>query len=48
MVEALDAKVLKLARTNIGPIGIGDLASGATRELTPEEVRTLQRATLRS
>ena len=43
MVEALDAKVLKLARIAIGTIEIGDLASGATRALTREEVASLQR-----
>lgn len=47
MVEALEAKVFKLVRTKIGSIEIGDLADGATRELTQEEVRALQRATLR-
>lgn len=43
MVEALDAKVLKLVRTAIGPLRIGDLPIGKTRELTPEEVRLLMR-----
>jgi pseudouridine synthase len=41
MVEALGCKVLKLARVAIGPIGIGRLAVGASRELTAEEVRSL-------
>jgi pseudouridine synthase len=41
MVEALEAKVLKLARIAIGPISIGDLESGKTRELTREELDTL-------
>ena len=41
MVEALGAKVIKLARVAIGPIGIGKLAIGASRELTEEEVRVL-------
>lgn len=41
MVEALEAKVLKLARIAIGGIGIGDLESGKTRELTREELDTL-------
>jgi 23S rRNA pseudouridine2605 synthase len=41
MVEALDAKVLKLVRVAIGPIRIGDLPIGATRELTREEVKAL-------
>jgi len=42
MVEALDAKVLKLVRTRIGAIEIGGLEIGKTRVLTPEEVRSLQ------
>jgi 23S rRNA pseudouridine2605 synthase len=41
MVEALDAKVLKLVRTRIGNIEIGGLEIGKTRVLTPEEVRSL-------
>ena len=43
MVEALEAKVLKLVRVAIGPIRIGDLPIGKVRELTPDEVRTLTR-----
>jgi len=42
MVEALDAKVLKLVRVAIGPIRIGDLQIGKTRELTADEVRSLR------
>ena len=38
MVEALDAKVVSLARVAIGDVALGDLAEGATRELTAEEV----------
>jgi pseudouridine synthase len=41
MVEALDAKVLKLVRTQIGPIEIAGLEIGKHRELTTEEVRML-------
>ena len=41
MVEALDAKVLKLVRVAIGPIRIGDLPIGKTRALTGQEVRML-------
>ena len=41
MVEALGAKVLKLVRTAIGPIAIGDLEPGKTRELTAAEVRMI-------
>ncbi len=38
MIEAVDSKVLKLVRTAIGPIRIGDLPIGKWRHLTPEEV----------
>ena len=48
MVEALDAKVVSLTRTAIGQIGLGDLASGATRELTSSEVAALLRACAKS
>jgi 23S rRNA pseudouridine2605 synthase len=41
MVEALDAKVLKLERTAIGPVTLGDLPPGTTRELTAEELAQL-------
>lgn len=43
MVEALDAKVLKLVRVAIGPVQIGELAIGKARELTAAEVRALTR-----
>jgi 23S rRNA pseudouridine2605 synthase len=42
MVEAIDAKVLKLVRVAIGPIGIGELEIGKMRELTADEVRVLR------
>jgi 23S rRNA pseudouridine2605 synthase len=42
MVEALGAKVLKLVRTHIGSIEIGGLEIGKCRDLTPDEVRSLQ------
>jgi pseudouridine synthase len=42
MVEALGAKVLTLVRTTIGPLAIGELPIGRTRELTAEEVRKLR------
>ena len=45
MLEAVDSKVLKLVRTAIGPIRIGDLPVGKWRELTPEEVRILKSPT---
>ncbi|MEK6374800.1 MAG: pseudouridine synthase [Acidobacteriota bacterium] len=41
MVEALDAKVLKLVRVAIGAIRIGGLQMGKARELTAEEVKGL-------
>lgn len=41
MVEALGAKVLKLVRTAVGPLGIGDLQIGRYRALTREEVAIL-------
>ena len=41
MIEAAGSKVLKLVRTAIGPIRIGDLPIGCWRELTQEEVRSL-------
>ena len=48
MVEALDAKVLKLVRVAIGSIRIGDLQIGKSRELTPNEVKMLSGAPLPS
>jgi pseudouridine synthase len=41
MIEAIGAKVLKLVRTRIGEIAIGDLAIGTHRELTSAELRQL-------
>lgn len=41
MIEAIDSKVLKLVRTAIGPIRIGDLPIGKWRLLTSEEVQAL-------
>jgi 23S rRNA pseudouridine2605 synthase len=41
MIEAIGGKVLKLVRTRIGEISIGDLPIGKHRELTPSEVRSL-------
>ena len=41
MVEALDAKVLKLVRVSIGPLAIGKLPIGKWRPLTPVEVRAV-------
>jgi 23S rRNA pseudouridine2605 synthase len=47
MVEALDAKVLKLVRTQIGPIATGELASGQYRALTGDELKILRNASTR-
>ncbi len=41
MVEALGAKVLKLVRTQIGPIAIAGLEIGKHRALAPGEIRQL-------
>jgi 23S rRNA pseudouridine2605 synthase len=41
MIEAIGSKVLKLVRTGIGPIQIGDLRIGTWRKLRPEEVDRL-------
>ncbi len=41
MIEAVGSKVLKLVRTAIGPIRIGDLPIGHFRSLTPAEVAAL-------
>jgi 23S rRNA pseudouridine2605 synthase len=41
MIEAVGSKVLKLVRTAIGPIRIGDLPIGKWRKLTEEEVAQL-------
>ncbi len=42
MLEAVDSKVLKLVRTAIGPLRIGDLCIGKYRSLTPAEVDSLR------
>jgi 23S rRNA pseudouridine2605 synthase len=42
MVEAVGAKVLKLVRTEIGSLRIGDLEVGKYRELTADEVAKLR------
>jgi len=41
MIEAIGSKVLKLVRTEIGGLRIGDLPIGKYRELSPAEVRLL-------
>ena len=41
MIEAVGSKVLKLVRTEIGGVPIGDLAIGKFRELTLQEIQML-------
>jgi 23S rRNA pseudouridine2605 synthase len=41
MVEAIGSSAVELVRVAIGDVVIGSLAAGATRALTPEEVRKL-------
>jgi len=41
MIEAIGSKVLKLVRTEIGSVRIGDLPIGKYRELTPDEAKML-------
>jgi pseudouridine synthase len=48
MVEALGARVLKLVRVKVGPIGIGRLAIGTWRMLTRSEVDALTKEDQRS
>jgi 23S rRNA pseudouridine2605 synthase len=43
MFSALHIEVLRLIRVAIGPLQLGDLPKGATRELTLDEVRNLRR-----
>lgn len=42
MFEALGLRVLGLTRVRFGPLHLGELAPGSTRELTPREVSALQ------
>ena len=44
MCEAVGHSVVRLVRTRIGPLADRSLAPGAWRELTGDEVRSLQRA----
>ena len=44
MLEAVGHPVLGLARTAIGPLGLGRLKPGTWRRLSPDEVRALYRA----
>lgn len=44
MIEAIGGHVLKLVRIRIGPLRLGALTPGACRALTPDEIRSLQKA----
>lgn len=44
MLAAAGYPVRRLARTAIGPVGIGRLKPGTYRKLTPDEIRALYRA----
>lgn len=44
MFEAVDHKVLRLVRTELGPLKLGRLKPGALRKLGPQEVAGLYRA----
>lgn len=48
MIEALGRQVLLLRRIRLGPLLLGDVGSGAFRELTPEEVDQLYSAAKRA
>ena len=42
LLEAFDIDVLRLVRTAIGAVALGDLAKGAWRPLTPAEIASLE------
>lgn len=44
LLAALDLDTLRLVRVRIGALDLGDLAKGAARELTPDEIAALQRS----
>jgi 23S rRNA pseudouridine2605 synthase len=44
LLEACGCDVLRLVRIAVGPLRLGDLAAGAWRELSAEEVQSLSRA----
>ena len=45
MLAAIGHKVRVLKRVSIGPLKLGELPKGAHRPLTPQELRTLKKAT---
>ena len=44
MMDAVGFPVIDLVRTQFGPIRLGTLAPGETRELSPSEIGKLQQA----
>lgn len=48
MCEAVGLQVVRLRRTQIGPVKLGMLAPGKTRELTPAEVLALKGSTAKA
>lgn len=44
LLSAFDVTVLRLVRTAIGPVTLGDLPKGAWRHLTPDEIEDLRMA----
>jgi 23S rRNA pseudouridine2605 synthase len=48
MLEAVGSKVLKLVRTAIGPISMGDLKIGEWRQLTAREIEAFSGSPTRS
>jgi 23S rRNA pseudouridine2605 synthase len=45
MLDAVELPVRRLVRVRVGPIRLGKLRPGDVRELEPEDVRVLFRAT---
>lgn len=45
LCEALDLEVERLVRVRFGPVSLGALRSGATRQLTPHELRSVRELT---
>lgn len=44
MCRDLGLTILRLVRTGMGPLSLGELASGTVRELTPSEIAALKKA----
>jgi 23S rRNA pseudouridine2605 synthase len=45
LCEALDLEVNRLVRVRFGPVSLGTLPSGRTRQLTPGEAREIRELT---